>query len=204
MWAYRRPPQVDRGGRSHFQILFGVETSGDLPCQPPHAFWVEEQAIRQREAYAQQAARKQERQAAGPQTEWHFYPGDLVTITEGDRHPLSHGRRQGYRITSLRGKVALVQRLPRDPYEQPAAPQPISIDHLRKTAAGTEWPEIGARVTRAQLRWTRPVEGALAKARRRANTWKGKTAMPAPDPELGPRRSQRLVVKPRQQYSELD
>ncbi len=43
-----------------------------------------------------------------------------------------------------------MQWLPRHPYEQPTTPQPISIDRLRKIASGTEWPEIGPRVTRGQ------------------------------------------------------
>ncbi len=87
MWAYRRSPQVDRGGRSPYQNLFGWGPGADSPCQAPDVSWVESQAINQMGAYQCQAGRKQQQQAAGPQLSPAFQPGDMVTITAGERAP---------------------------------------------------------------------------------------------------------------------
>ncbi len=120
-------------GRSPYQIMFGIEPVRDLPSQAPHPSWIEQEAVYQLAAHAQQEKQKQARQEKGPEAHHIIQPGDLVTITAGEWPPLTHSRKSGYWVVSVWGKVALVQKLPAGKYDQPGGLQPVSIDRLCKT-----------------------------------------------------------------------
>lgn len=156
---------------------------------------------------------------AGPQAVPDLAPGDLVTITEGERPPFTDARRSGYRILSMRGKVAVVQRLPDTKYETPGKPQSVSVDRIRRTYQ-YEPGQLAPRLTLGrQRRQIRVGQGQQNEGRGPAHahprgrdpgqprgqvTKKGTVKGVTPSqPATGLRRSDRLQKQVKKNYCEL-